>query len=58
MAIVTTDRREYVDGRDEILGPPTTRPVIVAFALEELRICLLYTSSRTESATSATLTGA
>ena len=40
MAIVTTDRREYVDGRDEILGPPTTRPVIVAFALEELRIAV------------------
>lgn len=37
-AIVSTDRREYVDSRDEILGPPTTRPVIVAAGVEEVRI--------------------
>lgn len=37
-AIVSTDRREYVDSRDEILGPPTTRPVIVPAGVEEVRI--------------------
>lgn len=37
-AIVSTDRREYVDRRDEILGPPTARPVIVAAGVEEVRI--------------------
>lgn len=37
-AIVSTDRREYVDSRDEILGPPTARPVVVPAGIEEVRI--------------------
>lgn len=37
-AIVSTDRREYVDSRDEILGPPTTRPVTIAAGVEDVRI--------------------
>lgn len=37
-AIVSTDRREYVDSRDEILGPPTARPVIVPAGVQEVRI--------------------
>lgn len=36
--LLSPDRRQYVDSRDEILAPPLARPAVDRFPFEELRI--------------------
>jgi hypothetical protein len=38
LGLLSADRREFVDGRDEVLGAVTLRPAIAAWPLEALRI--------------------
>lgn len=38
LALLSADRREYVDSRDELLGPTIRRPGVVSTLLQELRV--------------------
>lgn len=38
LRLLSTDRREYVDSRDELLAPAITRPAVLASRLVELRV--------------------
>ena len=40
LALLSTDRREYVDGRDELLGPATRRPALLGTWWQELSVHL------------------
>lgn len=40
VALLSADRREYVDSRGELLGPATSRPAILTTPLQELRVHL------------------
>jgi len=38
LALLSADRREYVDSRDELLGPTIHRPAVLSTWLQELRV--------------------
>ncbi len=40
LGLVSADRREYVDSRDELLGPTIRRPAVLSTPLQELRVHL------------------